>query len=58
MWNVLMEKWLHNAEKKLGMLIGAGGLDFATSFLTSLNSWDYLKFQTNKFIDKSVLPIV
>lgn len=42
----------------MGMLIGAGGLDFITSFLTGLNSWDYLKFQTNKFIDKSVLPIV
>lgn len=52
------EKWLHKAEKKLGMLIGAGGSDFITLVLTSLNTWDYLKFQTNKFIDKSVLPIV
>lgn len=52
------EKWLHKAEKKLGMLIGAGGLFFIISFLTSLNSWDYLKFQSNKFINKSVLSIV
>lgn len=52
------EKWLHKAEKKLGMLIGAGGLFFIISFFTILNSSDYLKFQPNKFINKSVLPIV
>lgn len=52
------EKCLQKAERKLGMLIGAGGLFFIISFLTSLNSWDYLKFQSDKFINKSVLPVV